>query len=359
MDYEKNIWKNEWPQTRRRLIRWWEGEGAVLSLTAPRNEARIDIPEPEAPREPKQWWTDPKYRLQKAEYELANTYFGAESFPYFDTQIGPGNLASFIGCKPNFDQNTVWFEKISKSPSEMDKISFNPENRWFQNQMEIIDRGLEASKGRFLVGMPDLVENLDILASMRGTEPLLIDLIERPEFVKTRIKEINEVYFKVFDKIYEKIKDSHQGNAFAAFQIWGPGRTAKVQCDAAAMISPDMLAEFVIPALREQCRWLDYSMFHLDGTQCLQHLDLLLEIEELNAVEWTPQAGLPGGGSPKWYDLYHKILEAGKAVQAIGVAPEEVIPLFKEMGTEGMFVITRADSEKEARDLAAEVEKLR
>ena len=121
----------------------------------------------------------------------------------------------------------------------------------------------------------------------------------------------------------------HKGDIVA---IWGPDKTAKVQCDAAAMISPAMLAEFVVPALTEQCEWLDYSMFHLDGTQCIPHLDILLEIDALNAVKWTPQAGIEDGGDPRWYDLYRRVLAADKSIQAVRVLPHEVIPLLENVG---------------------------
>jgi len=79
-------------------------------------------------------------------------------------------------------------------------------------------------------------------------------------------------------------------------------------------------------------------MFHLDGHQCIPHLDLLLDIEPLDAVEWTPDPQVPGGGDPAWYPLYRKILAAGKSVQAIGVKPEEVEPLLDSVGGKGMYI---------------------
>lgn len=354
-----NFWKKDWERARERLTDWWEGNGIVLSITAPKDEPHQNIDPPEKPANLEKMWTDPDYRVKKAEYELANTFFGAEAFPYFDTQIGPGNLATFIGSEPEFEENTVWYNPCIEDPDNYSQLEFNPENKWYQNQISIIKKGLEKSKGRYLVGMPDLVENIDILASLRGAENMLMDFIERPEFVSEKVKEINKVYFIVFDNIYKMIRDQWNGNAFCAFKIWGPGKTAKVQCDAAAMFSPQMFAEFVLPSLEEQCQWLDYSMFHLDGTQCIVHLEHLLKIEELNAIEWTPQAGIPGGGSPEWYDLYKKILASGKSVQAIGVKPEEVIPLLNAVGTNGIFIITETDSEKAARELIKKVKKYR
>jgi hypothetical protein len=251
----------------------------------------------------------------------------------------------------------VWYWPCIENPEACPPLRFDPENLRFRQQMAIIEEELRVSAGRFLVGMPDLIENIDILASLRGAEELMRDLIDRPGFVKERVEEINTVYFAAFDYIYQRIRDTWGGNVFCAFRIWGPGKTAKLQCDASAMFSRQVFDAIVRPSLVEQCRWLDYSLYHLDGTQAMHHLDSLLEIEELDAIEWTPQAGRPGGGDPIWYDLYRRILKGGKSVQAVGVNPDEVIPLLDAVGPAGMFIMTAAKSEAEARELEEKVEK--
>ena len=38
--------------------------------------------------------------------------------------------------------------------------------------------------------------------------------------------------------------------------------------------------------------------------------------------------------------MYRRILDAGKSVQAVGVKPEEVVPLLDAVGGEGMYVMT-------------------
>src|SRR5690606_38322191 len=121
------------------------------------------------------------------------------------------------------------------------------------------------------------------------------------------------------------------------FGMWGFGRVAKVQCDAAAKISPDMFARFVAPALDRQCQWLDHTMYHLDGEDALPCLDVLLGIESLDAIEWTPRYLYAGdsGGHPKWHGLYRRILDAAKSVQAIGVKYDEVLPLLDAVGGRG------------------------
>jgi hypothetical protein len=147
------------------------------------------------------------------------------------------------------------------------------------------------------VAFPDLIEHVDILASLVGTQELLVYMLDCPKHVHRFLERLTELYFEYYDRLYEVIKDEKGGSCFSAFWIWGPGKTAKLQCDYSAMISPAMFREFVQPYLREQCRRLDYSVFHLDGPPCLQHLEPLMEINELQAIQWQPGAGQPGHGS--------------------------------------------------------------
>lgn len=351
------FWKPDWEQTRARFEAWWRQEGLILHITAPLDQPHMTWETPLIPPvNIETRWIDPAWRVQEAERQLGTTYFGGEAFPYFDTQIGPGSLGLFLGVTPEFADDTVWYEPCITDPDTHPPLRFDPGQRWFLAHMAVIEAGIAACQGRYLVGMPDLIENVDTLAALRGTQPLLFDTIERPEWVKARVAEINQAYFATFDTIFARIQDPWGGNAFSAFKIWGPGKTAKVQCDAAAMISPDMFAEFVVPALAEQCSWLDYSMYHLDGTQAMIHLDHLLAIDSLNAIEWTPQAGRPQGGDPVWYDMYRRILDAGKSVQAIDVHPHEVIPMLDTLGSKGLFIMISTETEAEARALVEAVE---
>ena len=101
----------------------------------------------------------------------------------------------------------------------------------------------------------------------------------------------------MFERIYEEINLNGE-MAFCYFSLWAPGRMAKLQSDISGMISPRHFRRFVLPFIREQCQRLDYSMYHLDGVDAMRHLDMLLEIEELNAIQWTPRRGPAAGRRP-------------------------------------------------------------
>ncbi len=335
-------YKPDWTQTQAKFLRWWRGDGMVINLQARRTPAPNEPPPPLKTDDLETCWIDPPYRLAWADYELATHLYLAEGFPYFETQIGPGSLGLFLGAGAVLHPETVWYKPVIQDPLTFGALRFVPDNNlWWQRHMEMIDAGLRHFQGRIPVGVPDLIEGLDTLAALRGEMNLLYDLVERPGWVHARLAEINQAFFTAFDLIYARVRDAEGGNVFGPFKIWGPGKTAKLQCDFSAMISPRMFSEFVQPYIAKQCRWLDYSMYHLDGTTALQHLDLLLEIPELTAIEWTPQAGRPGGGSPVWFDIYRRIKAGGKSLQAVDVALEDVIPLLDTIGPEGVYVMLK------------------
>jgi len=358
-------WKPDWPQARENHVRWWNREGLVLWLTAPRETPIEPIAKPTRPDDLVQRWVDPVYRCNADEYRLARTAHLADAFPFLSTQIGPGSLGTFIGSEPEFAETTVWYRPCIDNPDTYGSVRFDPAgNKWFDAHLALIDEALRRADGRYFVGVPDLIENLDTLAALRDTEKLMVDLIERPGWVLERLDEINEAFFASFDILYDRVREADDGGNVFIFSIWGPGKTVKVQCDLACMLSPEMFRRFVVPALTAQCEWLDYSMFHLDGEDATQHLDALLEINALDAVEWTPRMLYTGddeeaSGSPKWYDLYRRIKAGGKSVQAIVVRPHQVVPLLDAVGPEGMYLTVGAPDLPTAEKLLKDVEQFR
>jgi hypothetical protein len=348
------LWKEDWDDAKQRLLAWWNGEiidRPALGVRAPKKKPIEEISLVNTPSDLVSRWIDPYYRINGAERWMVSTFFGGEAFPFFGTDMGPGSLATFLGSEPKFAEDTVWYTPYIKDPDIFTSLNFNTKNRWWKIQHNLVKEGACANKGRYLVGMPDLIEGLDTLASLRGTTNLLLDLHLRPKFVHARLEEITNLYFVYFDNLFELIKDKDGGNCFGAFLIWGSGKTAKVQCDFSAMISQKQFAEFVVPYLQEQCSKLDYSVFHLDGPECIRHLDLLLNIEQLGAIQWTPGVNQPDSGSREWYKMYKKILKAGKSLLILGVPPSKVKNIYNKVNRSGVFITTDVSSEYEAHRL--------
>jgi len=360
------MWKYNWEDTKQHFADWWHREGLVLSMWgAPVREGspHANTTTPMEAQSLRQHHADAELRAQRNHHRLAQQSYPADVLPIADTNIGPGSLALFLGSEPGFSPETVWFEpciRACERPEDLPPLQFDEANEWWQVTEATLKACADLGRDKYLVGCPDLVENVDILAALRDPQTLLMDMIERPQWVEQKIVEINQVWFAAYQRIYDIIKLPDGSSAFGAFRLWGPGKTAKVQCDACAMFSPDMFQRFVVPSLTEQCQWLDNSMYHLDGTQAVyHHLEALLEIESLDAIEWTPQAGIEGGGNPRWFEMYKKILEAGKSVQVVDVDKDEIIPLLDAIGGKGVYVMTSFSSSNEAEAMMTKVEQYR
>ncbi len=359
------MWKSNWEETKRHFIDWWNREGLVLGMWgAPcrENEPHEETQAPAEARSVQEQYVDAEGRAARNHHLLAGQAFPADVLPVSETEIGPGSLALFLGSEPGFSPETVWFEPCiehCEDPETLPRFRFDETNRWWQVTKATLEACARMGRGKYVAGCPDLVENIDILSALRGPQTLLLDMIERPGWVEQRVAEINDIWMDAYQRIYDIIKLPDGSSVFGAFRLWGPGKTAKVQCDASAMFSPDMFQRFVVPSLTEQCRWLDNSMYHLDGTQAVCHLDSLLSIEELDAIEWTPQAGIEGGGDPRWFDLYRRILDAGKSVQIVNVRRDEVRPLLDAIGGKGVYIMTGFSSANEAEALMTEVAQYR
>ena len=348
------MWKSNWTETQQRFRKWWNRDGLMVGMWgAPETNACIheQVPAPVAPTTIDERYCNATYRAAQNHHRLSRSIFPLDVLPSATTCLGPGSLALFCGSHPGFAEDTVWFYPCIEEMAEpecLPPLRFDPTNSWWKTTEAIMTACADQARGKYIVGCPDLIENMDVLSSLRGAQTLMIDMLERPEWVEKKIWEINEIYYEAYQRIYDIIKLPDGSSTFGAFYVWGPGKTAKLQCDASAMFSPDMYKQFVVPALTAQCEWLDNSIYHLDGTQAMCHLDTLLSIKPLDAIEWTPQAGIEPGGNKRWHDLYKRILAAGKSVQVVNVELDDIKPLIDAIGTKGVYMLIQFKDQKEA-----------
>lgn len=108
---------------------------------------------------------------------------------------GTVTLSTFLGSEPGFSDTTIWYNPCITDTNQNVPLTFSTEQKWRKIQEKIIKETVKQSQGNYLVGCPALTPGVDTLAALRGTEELLIDMIERPDWVKEKLAEINEAYF--------------------------------------------------------------------------------------------------------------------------------------------------------------------
>ena len=341
-----HTWKSNLEDTKKRYVDWWNHKGIILNMWEHFQEGvtpHADVPAPPPYRDLNQRWFDPEWRADYLDWYVAHSSLMADMLPVANTQLGPGSLAAILGGVFEGGEDTIW---IHPNPNFTDDITFNPTHPNYLLHKNLLKACKAKAQGHYYVGMPDLMEGLDVLAAIKGTDKVLLDTVMQPEVLERQMQQINDIYFRVFDELYDIIREGDE-MAFCYFSSWAPGKMSKLQSDISTMISVDDYRRFVQPFIREQCQKIDYTLYHLDGVGAMRHLDALLEIEELNAIQWTPGVGEPQGGSPKWYDFYNKILAAGKSIMACWVTLDELKPLLDHIGGEGVHIEMDFHNERE------------
>lgn len=290
-------------------------------------------------------------QLDFVEEHMAATLYMAESLPFHSPDFGPDQFASFLSGQLKFSESspgTNWIE-----PSVEDWGAFNARldesNPTWKGILGYSRRIAERAKGRYLAGVCDLHSNADTLSALRSPERLCMDFYDCPEELERAMMGVRRLYPLVYDRLYEAGGMSRETGSVGWIPFWSEGKFASIQCDFICMVSPELARRFIIPALEEEASFLDNCVYHFDGPNALPHLDDILSIKDIDAIQWVPGDGQRP--MHEWTDVLKKCLKAGKGLQIYGVSVEQVKRLHKELGPAGIVYCVGAKDWREAEEL--------
>jgi hypothetical protein len=369
-------YKEDWSKAKQRLLAFWNNEivdRCCVAVFAPRRGSKLP-PFPELQWGPwlgglekysdddeesiKKWWTDPEENYKRMTLWFENTYFGGEAVPATYVNWGAMAMAAFYGSKPVFKKETVWYPPVIDDWKTW-TWNFDTETEEYWNRtLDITKYLLERSDGRYFVGTPEFGTAGDLLSLMRGMDKLSVDLLDYPSEVKNAIEIMGDTWVRLHEEIFQMTFEANDsGDVLSWLSLWAPGRHDQLACDFSSVISPAMFKEFFIPEIKKEGDWCEYGTYHLDGPEAMNnHLDTLLELDQIDNIEWTPGVGSPPTLSPQYIPSYRKIQKSGKRLYLLA-QPQEIEELLNELSPEGLFICTMADSEDKARDLLKKVEK--
>ena len=346
--------KNNWNKTLNRFDKWWAGKKGAILVVA-------DLKRP-APVYSGLWELSDIKKAYKIQMEYLKTKaFGGDTVPDMSAYLGPGSLATFIGAEPIYTDKTIWYKDTCSSLQEAadNCIRFTKAAAsgdyssipWYKWSIEATAFYASKSNGMYKTSMPDLEQNLDILSAVIGPQRLLIELMDYPAQVMETMELLYEVWKTSFQNHWELLVDKNGYSAFTHYNIIGKGRTSVLQSDISCMLSKETFDKFEAPFLRRQCIELDNIIYHLDGPGAIRHIDTILSIEKINAVQWVPGSGQPGNANRCWHELYDKITKAGKGLY-VSLQPDEIDPFIEKYGTGRILIRTLAESCEEQQRLA-------
>lgn len=309
--------KPDFDTTQKRMEAFWTNELidrplVHFHLSKPASE---QVPLPESHHTTaEQRWMDAQFQAEHALARLSNQIFMGDTLPIAFPNLGPEVFSGFYGCPLHFgDYGTSWTDPILHDWNQVDQIKLDWNSPYLTKLLAMTDALLEAAQDKFIVGMTDWHPGADCIAAFRDPQELAMDMITEPEKVKSLLAQVEADYFQVYDLFYEKLRAAGQ-----PITSWLPlfsfGKYYIPSNDFSIMVSKPMYDEFFLPGITRECRFLDHSIYHLDGPGALRHLDSILSIPELNAIQWVPGAG--NEGFCRWIEVYQKIQSAGKGIIA-------------------------------------------
>jgi hypothetical protein len=346
-DFEdvKIAWRHFWAREK------WKRPLVVASV--PRDPARA-VPGVESPghhaysRTLTGRWDE---QLQRIDRWLENTLYLAEAVPYFSPDFGPDQFAAFLGATMKFSEaspNTNWVDPIVDD-WDVFEFKLDPANETWRRIRELVRRMAAHARGRYLVGICDLHSNGDALSALRHGERLCMDFYDAPEKVGRAMREVRKLYPAVYNGLDEASGRNADTGSIGWIPTWSPGKFATIQCDFICMVSPELSRQYIIPALEEEAAFLDHCIYHLDGPGALPHLDDILAVKDIDAIQWVSGAGQKPMW--QWLEVLKKCQAAGKALQIHSLNCEEAKAVHRELDPAGVVYCVSANNAAEVDDL--------
>jgi hypothetical protein len=339
---------------------WWRNEetdrpvffNPVLKPEAQRRGNRIG---PKNAAEAERFDLDAEVFLHNTRLSLENTQYMAEAAPG-----AMGNFASLLGMlcvqaggKIHYapDTFTAWLEQeenlydrpMPEAGECCPQLAF---------ALDLIRRFHETFGYDVILGANPMLDPLTTLSMMRGSDNFCMDLIDRPDDVKRWAGRLGEFHRQAVSSYRNARAALGRREDFNWCGAWAPGDMDAIQCDVSVMLSPEMFREFALPEAEYETSFYDYTIWHLDGTGEFKHLDDILAIPNLHAIQYVDEMRRD---PIEFAEVWEKILRAGKSI--IFNCDYRYAPaLTKRLGSRGLaFGALNCNSEAEMERLIKEV----
>jgi 5-methyltetrahydrofolate--homocysteine methyltransferase len=248
------------------------------------------------------------------------TFYGGEAIPSFWLSFGPDEIAVFCGSELVWPEDkaidTNWSKPWVEDWAAALPLKIHEDHPLWRRMIDFYRRAAARMAGKMLLSHIDLHSNMDILAPIRGTERLCMDLIDQPEMIDRAMASARALFPKIWRTFAEAGRMDERGYCFGLYSMDG---AATLQCDFSCMVSPAMFRRWILPALEEEASIVKHAYYHWDGPGALKFFDDLMAAKDLHTFSYVPN---PNQIHLHCLDLFQRIQAAGKSVHFWGSAEE-------------------------------------
>ncbi|MBI3986571.1 MAG: hypothetical protein HY343_06610 [Lentisphaerae bacterium] len=347
MTHSTFYYKPDWARAQARWDAFWALEPTdrpCMSITAPRPDGKkIVVPEV---RSMEDKWMDPDYLLAVALQRLESTILGGEAVPAARLIMS----GTTTGCNGHlyFHEGGISLRPTMSGMDQPLNWHPGPSDPWRPKVEAILNRRLDEAPGRFIVSYTGQFMHVDLLNMLRGNEEMLFEMATVPDQCAARLREMREPAAENFNH-FRRLVDARQGDVGCVSWtgLWCRQFFLQSQADVAAIISPEMFEQLVLPELDWLAERFGSLHFHTCGYQ--QHLELCLSRPYIRVIQYSPNPKEPPNG-PAHLEFYRRVQKAGRCLD-IAPPPEHLEFVIRHLRPEGLFISTSVKTVAEVDEL--------
>ncbi|MCF7688496.1 MAG: hypothetical protein K9M98_12470 [Cephaloticoccus sp.] len=319
----------DFPAICQRFDAWWNQsclDRPVFICAANSNPSRNITKRLELLESPEEWF---ETKLT----DLRQMHRVGDTLPMVRPDFGPVVLSGAFGGKVEFVADTTWTHAfINDDWSNAPGWSLDQNNPWWAKIVRFSKLVASQGKGKYVFQTPNLGSSADILLNLRGSTELCMDVVDQPGQITAAVDAIYPAWRDATRQLLDLALAAGVGVTHHTM-TWSGLPHTPLECDFNYMIGQKDFERLFLPDIARQSATLDRCVFHLDGPGAVKHLDALLSVPSIQAIQYVPGEGTPS--ALPWIDLYRRIQAAGKSVQIVCPAAE-VLQLCRELKPEGV-----------------------
>jgi len=261
-------------------------------------------------------------------------------------------LEAILGCAVVAGKDSCWVEPCLTNLDAADNLRVElDENEWFLCLEQFTKDLVDLSDGRFPVCAPLLRGPGDAASAMLGAMTFVTGFLDAPDRMRNLLEHCAQVRLAVVRRLRAAIPEWHGTYAAGGYpsKVWSRKTVAYNQEDSAALLSPDLFREFLLPLERQMCQAADVNFIHLHSG-CLYPVDVFLERPCYDVLEVNVDHG---GSAPRVENLlgtFRKVQKAGRPLLLWGYfSPVDWELVLKELSPAGLSLQPLARTLDEAR----------
>jgi hypothetical protein len=248
-------------------------------------------------------------------------------------------LEAILGCSVTVAAANCRAEPCLKKLEDVDRLKLNlDENPWLKTLERFTQNLVQFADGRFPVCPPLLRGPGDAACAMLGGEPFVTGMIDEPETMKRLLSHCAQTRLAVLQRLHKIIppwQGTHAAGGYPS-KVWCRRTVAYYQEDSAALLSPRLFREFLLPPAREMRRAAEVNFIHLHSA-CLYPVDILLEDATFDIIEINLDHDGVSPGVASMIPTFQRIQRAGRPLLLWGdCLPEEWELIRRELSPIGL-----------------------